>query len=257
MTSHHVSPHVNVMRFIGYTALFLTPKPCQYDRFHAIFLSAHSKNIAFVRGPLKLLDQSCVRHGLEHVVLTDHASEARVSDAGVPTFASDLPRNLLQATTAAQANWMESDYSKDIDTVFVGADCLVLRDFRPYLRPADFSICTFRHRSLWIMNGFMHVPAHSRSRMIKLFREVALGTRPLEAKTCDDMMSWERVLAPRPKPLVGQHVRRRLNINFLDEPTWCGMPTSVRDKQKGALLLHFRGPRTKAMFFEWADRNIA
>jgi len=104
-------------------------------------------------GMLKILDRSCRAAGMRHVVLTDFKSSQMLPE-GLEFFAAQLPRNLLQATTAAQAEWVRATRYPDDDTVFVGADCLVLHDFRPFLRPADLSICTFPHRKLWIMNGF-------------------------------------------------------------------------------------------------------
>lgn len=165
-------------------------------------------------GMLKMLDVSCRLAGMRHVVLTDAPSSTMLPER-MEFFTAAVPQNLLQATTAAQAEWVRTARYPDDDTVFVGADCLVLRDFRPFLRPAELSICTFPHPTLWIMNGFIHVPAASRDKVLPLFDEVAKGTRPLPANTCDDMRSWERALRPRPKELWGKQERRGLTVRFL------------------------------------------
>lgn len=207
-------------------------------------------------GMLGILDRSCRAAGMHHVVLTDHATlESGPRIEGLDTFATELPRNLLQATTRAQANWMASERSEGIDTVFVGADCIVRRDFRPSLLPADLSICTFPHRKLWIMNGFIHVPATSRDKVAPLFQRVAKGTRPLPAPTCDDMMSWERELAPKPRDWWGKETRRGLTVRFLPEPIWNERPLSADEPYLDTHVLHFRGKPQKAIFFDWVKNH--
>ena len=203
---------------------------------------------------LRLLDASCRRFGLSHVVLTDHATVPMLT--GLYCFATDLPRNVLQATTESHARWMESNCFRGMDTVFVGADSLVLKDFRPFLKPADLSIIYFVHKRLWILNGFIHVPASSREKATPLFREVADDTQPLEMRTCDDMMAWERALEPRPAPPhFGLAQRRGLTVNFLEEKIWNLRLLSLDHPVGGAVMLHFRGPPQKAMMFDWAARH--
>jgi len=204
-------------------------------------------------GMLKRLDVSCRLAGMRHVVLTDFLSSRQLPER-MEFFACTLPRNLLQATTLAQAEWIRATRYPADDTVFVGADCLVLRDFRPFLRPADLSICTFVHPHLWIMNGFIHVPAASREKLIPVFAKVAKGTRPRPAKTCDDMISWERVMAPKPREL-GKHERLGLTVRFLPEPIWNERPLSADEPYAEAHVLHFRGPPQKPMFFEWVAKH--
>lgn len=201
-------------------------------------------------GMLRILDRSCRAAGMRHVVLTDPPSSTMLPE-GMEFFAVDLPQNLLQATTWAQAEWVRSTPYPGEDTVFVGADCIVRHDFRPFLRPADLAICTFVHRSLWIMNGFIWVPAASRHNLVRLFSKVAQGTRALPAKTCDDMMSWERMLGSKPRDLWGKEERRGLTVRFLPEPIWNERPLSADEPYLDAHVLHFRGPAQKPMFFEW------
>lgn len=204
---------------------------------------------------LRILDRCCQRWGYEHVVLTDHSTEPQVSSAGMRSFATNLPRNLLQAATEAHARWLESGRSCGVDTVFTGADCLFIADFRPHLKTADLSITLFDHKRLWILTGFMHVPATSRTKMTPLFRRVANDTRPLKARTCDDMMAWERVLAPRPER-YGVYERAGIVVDFHDEMVWNRQPTVIDDDYDDALVLHFRGGAQKPMLFEWTRRHM-
>lgn len=205
-------------------------------------------------GMLKMLDASCRSVGMRHVVLTD-ALSSQMLPARLEFFACPLPQNLLQAATEAHAAWVRAPRYPNDDTVFVGADCLVLHDFRPFLRPADLSICTFAHESLWIMPGFTHVPAVTREKLIPIFNKVAAGTRPRLAKTCDDMRSWERVLGPKPRELWGKQERLGLTVRFLPEPIWNERPLSADEPYAEAHVLHFRGPAQKPMFFEWVAKH--
>lgn len=204
-------------------------------------------------GMLHVLDASCRRQGYEHIVLTDHASKGQLQAAGLGYFACDLPRNLLQAATESHAQWMESSLSVGVDTLFVGADCIILRDFRNALQPADFTIAVFEHKALWIMTGFIYTPAASRDKLAVVCRSVANDTQPLDARTCDDMIAWERHLGAKP-PYLGVHERAGMKVNFVPEELWNGRPTSVHAPFHKAYVLHFRGGDSKSLFFDWAAR---
>lgn len=201
---------------------------------------------------LKVLDRSCERIGINHNVLTDFATMDRVLDE-VDAVASPfrLPRNLMRALTEAQALCLENPLPDQGDTLFVGADCLVLRDFRPHLPPADLSIILRpghkRHR---INNGFMFVPAASRAKVAPLFRQIADNTGP---SMCDDMVAVERALAPMPQD-YGIHERAGLTINFLPMHIWNGGPKKVEDEAAGSFVLHFRGRHRKSIMLDWAAR---
>ncbi len=203
---------------------------------------------------LKILDESVKRAGMYHVVLTDHATAPKVQSELMMAQPFALPRNLLQATTEAQAQWLAWPGSAGVDSVFVGADCLVLRDFRPYLNAsADFSAVHFEHKRLWFMNGFMHVPAHTRAQLAPLFREVADDTHPMEARSCDDMQAFQRAFGPKPEfPYGGPVTRRGLQVQYLREEIWNGRPHRADEDFGASYVLHFRGPKQKPLFVEWA-----
>lgn len=73
---------------------------------------------------LDILDRSCRRLGLRHVVMTD--------DADLPTeaekFVIDLPESLMRAATTAHWAWIANGDWRDHDTCFVGVDCIVLKN---------------------------------------------------------------------------------------------------------------------------------
>lgn len=200
---------------------------------------------------LCLLEQSCRAFGLAHIVLTDHDTAPLVGDAGITYFRTDLPRNLMQALTESQARWLEYPHRGPLDTLFVGADCLIRRDPRGHIPAGDLAIILRpdhkRHR---INNGFMFVPADSRSRVAPLFRSIADNCGPA---MCDDMVSVERALSPMPLDF-GTYPRAGLTVNFLPMETWNGGPKSADDEATGSFVLHFRGQVRKRVMLDWAAR---
>jgi hypothetical protein len=198
---------------------------------------------------VRALHRSCGRVGLQHVVLTDYATAPAIEAAGVGAWRMDLPRNLMRALTEAQALWLET--SVHGDTLFTGADCLVARDFREHLPPADLSIILRPgHRKHRINNGFMVVPAASRSKVAPLFRRIADDCGEV---MCDDMVAVERALSPMPDD-YGVAERAGLTVNFLPMNVWNGGPKSADDPATGAHVLHFRGRARKAVMLDWAAR---
>lgn len=207
---------------------------------------------------LAILDRSCKRVGYNHIVLTDHETAERVNKAGLNAFSTALPRNLMKATTEVQARWLESIASKDVDTCFVGADCLVRRDFQSEVPACDLAIAYMKGHKKWRMqNGFMYVRAESGSRVAPLFREIANDTGDA---MCDDMLAIERALAPMP-PDYGRFERRGLQVNFLPLPTWNRYmavdkrnPNPLADAAEDAAVLHFMGGwhNGKQLYFDWA-----
>lgn len=201
---------------------------------------------------LKILDESCKRFDLAHVVLTDLVSAPQVARAGMLPYAVDLPANLMRALTEVQARWLESPHSRALDTVFVGADCIIRRDFVGVLPPADLSIVYMPDHKKWrMMNGFMMVPAVSREVATPVFRLIADDTSDA---MCDDMAAIERALSPMP-PGYGIHERRGLRVNFLEESIWNGRPMLPTEGFADSYVLHFRGAGRKPVFFEWAKAN--
>lgn len=200
---------------------------------------------------LALLEASCRRLDLAHIVLTDNETAPLLRDAGITYFRTDLPRNLMMAFTEAQARWLEFDHRGPIDTLFVGADCLIRREFRHDVPAADLCIAFRpegkRHR---LQNGFMFVPAASRTKVAPLFRRVA---DTCGGEMCDDLVSIERALSPMPTE-YGLQERAGLAVHFLPMSPWNDAPDGLEDSIEDAFVLHFRGRRRKELMVEWALR---
>lgn len=210
---------------------------------------------------LKILDASCKRAGMRHVVLTDLPTSFAIVDGGLTAFPIRLPRSLMQASTAAHARWLEAPESKHVDTIFVGADCLIRRDFRAELPACDLAIAFMKDHKRWrINNGFVYVPAASREKVAPLFRRIADDT---SEEMFDDMLAAERALLPMPADF-GLHERHGLAVNFLPLLKWnrymaiCKQtPDPLSDAAEDAAVLHFMGGHDngKALYFAWAKRH--
>ena len=95
-------------------------------------------------GMLQVLQRSCDRLGLRHLVLTDpETAMSPLWPAGIQHWATPLPVPLMQACTEAQARYLETRPATD--TLFVGADCIFIGDpIRFY--PREPGLCvTYRN----------------------------------------------------------------------------------------------------------------
>lgn len=203
---------------------------------------------------LKVLDASCRRYSLEHVVLTDCITADAIAEAGLVPFMVDLPRNLMQATTEVHARWLASPHSAGCNTTFVGADCIIQHDFRPHVPASDLAVAFMRGHKKWrINNGFMHIPAASRERVAPIFRLIADDTGPV---MCEDMIAVERALSPLPL-IEGVFERRGIKVALLPLHRFNLSPHYMPEADiTGAYVLHFMGgwASGKAEFFEHAER---
>jgi len=207
---------------------------------------------------LRILQASCARLGIRHVVLTDHATMASERwPAGIEGWASDLPQPLMQATTRAQANYLES--GPEANVLFVGADCILLRNPAKYIpRDVDLAV-TFRSPTARyaINNGFMHIAHRSIDKVAALYRRVADRTGE---RWCDDQRSLIAELSPMP-PTTGIYDRAGLRAAFLPMRPFNSLPKMVDDPARGAVALHFRGKQhstgqhRKDFMVAWARRH--
>lgn len=212
---------------------------------------------------LRIVERSVLRAGMQHILLTDPATAPAARAAGIArTFVVDLPEPLMQATTWAQTKYLESDLARPCDTVFIGADCIVMRDFRADLPDCDFAVAYMKGHKRWrINNGFMYCPARTRERMACHFRRVALDT---SAEMFDDMLAHERALGGESQmpPDFGTYQRAGKQVAFLPLPTWNRYMTRSKGELnpwrhiERANVLHFMGQweEGKPHFFEAAKR---
>lgn len=203
-------------------------------------------------GMLQILQRSCDRLGLRHVVLTDYpTAESEKWPAGVESFARDLPGPLMQACTAAQAIYLET--KPQTDTLFVGADCIMVGDpTRFYPMGPDLCV-TYRNPAARypINTGAQMIRRGSLGEVAPLYRRVAdrCGT-----VWCDDQRAIIAELSPMP-PTVGTYERAGLKVAFLPMVPFNVTPASALSPSNGACMMHFRGKARKQLFFDWAKRH--
>lgn len=207
---------------------------------------------------LRILQASCDRLGVRHVVLTDEATMAsgRWPD-GIEAWPSELPAPLMQAATRAQANYLTS--TPQADVLFCGADCILLRDPVKHLAQGTDLSLTYRTPTARypINNGFMLVARNSVAKAAALYRRVA---DRCGATWCDDQRSLTAELSPMPA-WCGTYERAGLRVCFLPMRPFNNLPRSLDDPAKGVTMLHFRGKQhstgktRKEFMVEWAKRN--
>lgn len=208
---------------------------------------------------LRILQASCDRIGARHIVLTDHATFAMADrwPIDVEGCASELPGPLMQATTKAQANFLES--APEDDVLFVGADCLLLSNpMKKLSKGADLHL-SYRHpfANYPINNGFMLTRKASIAKVALLYRRIA---DRCGAKWCDDQRSIRAELEPMPDA-CGLHERAGLKIEFVPMRLFNHLPKTVDDPARNATLLHFRGKQhatgqhRKDFMVSWAKRH--
>lgn len=205
---------------------------------------------------LRILQKSCDRLDIRHIVLTDPATLASERwPAGIEGWASDLPQPLMQATTAAQANYLESGPQDDV--LFCGADCIMLGV--PSL-PREPALClSYRHptANYPINNGFQLIRRHSLDKVAALYRRIADRTG---AKWCDDQRAIRAELEPMP-PVCGVYERAGILIDFVPMRRFNHLPRDIDDPATGSAMLHFRGKQhatgqhRKDFMVSWAERH--
>lgn len=204
---------------------------------------------------LRILQASCDRLQIRHVLLTDNTTaDAGLVPSGIQHCATDLPRSLMQATTRAQAHFLENAPTWFGDILFVGADSILLADPQPHC-PEEADLCVTARRPSprldAINNGFMYVRRRAVERVSALYKRVAdrCGT-----EWRDDQRALVAELSPVPVD-PGMHERAGLKVAFLPMARFNHAPLWPADPCKGAILLHFRGRMRKKLLFAWAKKR--
>lgn len=203
-------------------------------------------------GMLRVLQKSCDKLGLRHLVLTDRdTARSELWPDGVEPWAVALPQPLMQAFTEAAAKFLECP--PEDDTMFVGADCIFLKDPNNVF-PIEPDLC-ITYRTPWdrhpINNGAQLIRRRSLAKVAPLYRRIAdrCGT-----VWCDDQRALVAELAPMPQT-VGTYERAGVKIAFLPMKNFNHLPKDVSDPCRKACMLHFRGKGRKQFFFDWAKAH--
>lgn len=201
---------------------------------------------------LRLLQQSCDRLGLRHVVMTD-ATTAEGWPDGLEAYREDLPPRLMQAATEAHARWSAGGDWQGCDTLFVGADCLIVRHPDEEFPKVPALAVTLRigTKKYPINTGAMMLRQHGRREAAALYRTVADRCGPT---WCDDQRAIRDALAPMPGAW-GTVRRAGMKVAFLPMRTFNFGPSSIDDAPGKAVVAHFRQKR-KEFMPAWAARYL-
>lgn len=192
---------------------------------------------------LRLLQASCDRLGLEHII---------IGDAPVPGMdvlqLPDLPRDLMPAILDGQRQAIEC---LDDDLLLVGADCVIARDPRGALDGADMAVtigdfcdCALNTGAIWIAREAREVAARMWARAL---------ARGLTGWG-DDQLCIAAEVAPLRQPAAVEE-RHGIRVRFLDVDPWNLAPDHVAHDVSHAAVLHFRG-RRKDWSAAWCERFL-
>lgn len=194
---------------------------------------------------LRLLQTSCDRLGLRHVVIGDAPLP------GFEVFSADLPRDLMPAFVLGQALAIDA---LDDDLLLVGADCVIARDPRAVLRDCDVAVtlgdfwdCQLNTGAIWIARA---VRRRAAKMWLSAFADMGL-------KWGDDQLAIAAQFEPladlRLLPVTEE--RQGLRVKFLPVDPWNLAPSDPLDDCSHAAILHFRGNR-KAWSPAWCQRFL-
>lgn len=176
---------------------------------------------------LRLLDESCKRLEIPHVVITDHDLPSDLT-----AFRTALPDNLMQALLTGYARLREATEGR---LFLTGADCILTRNPFDYGDKCDAAFSFGPYKDCILNTGaqWLNTPLSA-----TLYGE-ALERMPLEWGD-DQRALWQAV----------QHTN--LHIRPLDAFEHNRPPISADDTLAPATVVHFRGERKSWMRPWWA-----
>ena len=213
-------------------ASFLAPRP-EHPRWRDYIPS------------LRLLQASCDRLGLRHVVIGD------ADLPGFDVFHANLPRDLMPAFVLGQAAGLEA---LDGDILLVGADCVIARDPRAVLRDCDVAVTLGDFYDCRLNTGAIWVGGRVRRRVAAMWRQAHAEMGVLWG---DDQLAIASQFEPLPdlRLLPVTEERQELRVKFLPVDPWNLAPEDEHRDCAHAAILHFRG-RRKDWSAAWCQRFL-
>ena len=180
---------------------------------------------------LFLLDKSCKKLDFKHMVISDESRPKPLN-----TYLTYLPENLMQAFLYGQTKFL-SETKEPV--LFVGADCLLTRDPRPYFSD-DLSITTSDSFQDCKMNtGAIFVKNPELCSHVWLD---ALGLKPKEWGE-DQIFLYKTI---KESNLKVKEIR-------CEDHNWA--PRNIHDDAGMPTVVHFRGKR-KSFMPQWAEKYL-
>ena len=183
---------------------------------------------------LMLVEASCRKFDLKHLVISDNPRPKPLT-----THLVSLPENLMQAFMVGQLDVLES-YSESI--LFIGADCVLVRDPRCYRDFGDiaitlgpFSDCEMNCGAIW---------CNEPQKCIEVWRS-AKARNPIHWGE-DQRAVYASVRAEAALGLKVFELR-------CEDHNWA--PDDLNDNAGLATVVHFRGLR-KSFMLAWAKKHL-
>lgn len=217
---------------------YYSPRPDEYGA------RAHSYDEA-----IACLEASCSRLGLRHVLLTEKGNEDHVPHVPaqrVVALDGTQDLKLMRAIVAGQLAYLQAMGTGEGGTIFVGVDCLFLKDPSPVFDGGDWDVAVTvgPYSPQGLNNGAVFLPAGKNAEATR-FYGLAYANCPEEWP--GDQTAIFRVCYPLLKPgsIADRHGVR---VKYLDMDTYNLPPASLDDPGiSSAYMLHFKGARKDFM----------
>lgn len=199
---------------------------------------------------IQLLDASCARANVKHVVLTEEGSVDAIPQSIDRTRVyavngtQDLP--LMQAIIAGQMIYVKTVGIADEGTILVGADCLVAKDPRPVFDGADWDVgvTVGVYSPGGLNNGAVYLAPGKQDKALLFYELAHMNCRP---EWPGDQEAVRSVAMPLQKPVsIGE--RHGVRLCYFDMDTHNIPPACPEDVGAlGAYVAHFKGNRKSFM----------
>ena len=199
--------------------------------------------------PIAILEASCSRLGLRHVLLTEKGNEDKVPHvppSRVLAIDGTQDLKLMQAIVAGQLAYLRLIGTGEGGAIFVGVDCMFLKDPSPAFDGGDWDVgvTVGPYSPQGLNNGAVLMPA-GKSDAAAAFYSLALANCPEEWP--GDQTAIYRVCAPILRPPATAD-RNGIRVRFFGMDTMNLPPACVDDPGiAGATMLHFKGARKEFM----------
>ena len=217
---------------------YYSPRPAEYgDRAHAY------------DEPIGILEASCTRLGLRHILLTEKGNEdaiPHVPPSRVVALDGTQDLKLMRAIVAGQLAYLQAMGTGEGGTIFVGVDCLFLKDPSPVFDGGDWDVAvTVGPYSPGALNNGAVFLAPGKNAEATRFYDLAFANCPDEWP--GDQTAILRVCSPLRRPGAVED-RHGVKVRYLSMDDWNLPPASLDDPGiPGATMLHFKGARKEFM----------
>jgi len=199
--------------------------------------------------PIALIDASCTRLGLRHILLTEKGNEDKIPHVDpARVFAIDGTQSLklMQATVAGQMAYLRHVGTGEGGVIMTGVDCMWMKDPSPVFDGGDWDVSvTIGPYSPGGLNNGLVALAPNRGDAAARFYELAWHNCPEDWP--GDQQAIRAIVYPF-APIGKIADRHGVKVRYLDMDTH-NLPPACPDDPAipGAYMLHHKGARKEFM----------